>query len=237
MAHKAGKVVGMESLLFPIIMLAVTLTGGGLSLFLLNNKQKKMKKKTENSPLLTAQRFVNVKDIRGSYLYTRDGFIFIYLRIHPISIDLYSKTEKAMLIKTLTAELSDLQFPFKFIALSRPVDISPIITDLSEMVREAEDKRKELLRQEILQMSGYALSGEIVERQYYVCLWDSYEEDKENEISKRAALLCEKLMAGSVFGDILSEKEIARLLNLINNPSYVHLEDAEFSPSIPVLDT
>lgn len=226
----------MENLLFPIIMLTVTIIGGGLFLFIMNSKQRKSRKESEKSAIVTAQHFINVKDIRGNYLYTRDGYLFIYLRIHPISIDLYSKAEKAILIKTLTAELSDLQYPFKFIALSRPVDISPIIIDLSDKVREAEDKRKELLRQEIMQMSGYALSGEIVERQYYICLWDIFEEGNEMELRKRAALLSEKLMAGSVSSDILSEKEIVRFLNLVNNPSYVHLEDTEFSPSIPILE-
>lgn len=226
----------MENLLFPIIMLTVTIIGGGLFLFIMDSKQRKSKKESEKSAIVTAQHFINVKDIRGNYLYTRDGYLFIYLRIHPISIDLYSKAEKAILIKTLTAELSDLQYPFKFIALSRPVDISPIIIDLSDKVREAEDKRKELLRQEIMQMSGYALSGEIVERQYYICLWDIFEEGNEMELRKRATLLSEKLMAGSVSSDILSEKEIVRFLNLVNNPSYVHLEDTEFSPSIPILE-
>lgn len=55
-------------------------------------------------------------------------------------------------------------------------------------------------------------------------------------MSKRATLLSEKLMAGSVSSDILFEKEIVRFLNLVNNPSYVHLEDTEFSPSIPILE-
>lgn len=226
----------MENLLFPIIMLTVTIIGGGLFLFIMNSKQRKSRKESEKSAIVTAQHFINVKDIRGNYLYTRDGYLFIYLRIHPISIDLYSKAEKAILIKTLTAELSDLQYPFKFIALSRPVDISPIIIDFSDKVRDAEDKRKELLHQEIMQMSGYALSGEIVERQYYICLWDIFEEGNEMELSKRATLLSEKLMAGSVSSDILFEKEIVRFLNLVNNPSYVHLEDTEFSPSIPILE-
>lgn len=39
----------------------------------------------------------------------------------------------------------------------------------------------------------------------------------------------------SVTCDILTEKEIVRLINLVNNPSYTHLEDAETAASIPVL--
>ena len=103
------------------------------------------------------------------------------------------------------------------------------------MLKEAEDKRKELLRQEILQMGGFALSGEIVERQFYIALWEKQEEGIERDLLKRASLLCEKFATGGVACDILTEKEIVRLINLVNNPSYTHLEDAETAASIPVL--
>lgn len=225
----------MESLLFPIIMLAVTLTGGGILLLFLKKARKSPRTDAESAAMQTAQQFINVKDIKDKYLYTRDRMVFIYLRLHAISIDLYSKSEKNVLIKTLTAELSDIQYPFKFMALSRPVDISPLITELGEMLKEAEDKRKELLRQEILQMGGFALSGEIVERQFYIALWEKQEEGIERDLAKRASLLCEKFATGGVACDILTEKEIVRLLNLINNPSYTHLEDEETAASIPTL--
>lgn len=225
----------MNSLLFPIIMLAVTLTGGGMLLLFLKTAKKHPQTETGSAAIQTAQQFINVRDIRDKYLYTRDGMVFVYLRLHAISIDLYSRSEKNVLIKTLTAELSDIQYPFKFMALSRPVDISPLITEMGEMLKEAEDKRKELLRQEILQLGGFALSGEIVERQFYIALWEKQEEGTERELSKRASLLCEKFAAGGVACDILAEKEIVRLLNLVNNPSYTHLEDAETAASIPML--
>lgn len=225
----------MESLLFPIIMLAVTLIGGGILLLFLKTGKKSLQTDADNIAIQTAQQFINVKDIRDKYLYTRDGMVFVYLRIHAISIDLYSKSEKNVLIKTLTAELSDIQYPFKFMALSRPVDISPLITEMSEMLKEAEDKRKELLRQEILQMGDLALSGEIVERQFYIALWEKQEEGSERDLLKRAVLLCEKFAAGGIACDILAEKEIVRLINLVHNPSYIHLEDAETGAGIPVL--
>ena len=70
-------------------------------------------------------------------------------------------------------------------AVSRPVDISPLIADMQSMLKDAGDKQKELLRQEILQMSGYALSGEIVERQFYISLWEKYEDGVEKDLFKR----------------------------------------------------
>ena len=224
----------MEGLIFPIIMLAVTLLGGGLLLIVLKHSKPKNKGGGESLAIQTAQEFINVRDIQDKFLYTTDGLILTFVRIHSISIDLYSKEEKNSLICQLTAELSDIQYPFKFLAVSRPVDISPVITDMQSMLKEADDRRKELLRQEILQMSGFALSGEIVERQFYVSLWERAEE-AEKELFKRAALFSEKFSGCGIPCDVLGEKEIVRLLNLVHNPSYTHLEDTEFSAAIPTL--
>lgn len=225
----------MEGLLFPIIMLSITLVGGGLLLFILRHSRPGNQTGGNIHAIQTAQEFINVKDIRDRYLYTKDGLILVFIRIHSISTDLFSKAEKYSLIRQLTAELSDIQYPFKFMAVSKPVDISPVITDMQAMLKEADDRRKELLRQEILQMSGFALSGEIVERQFYVSLWAQAEDGAEKELSRRAGLFAEKFSGCGISGNILGEKEIVQLLNLVHNPSYTHLEDAEFSASIPIL--
>jgi len=216
-------------------MLAVTLGGGGIFLLILKNGKKKPVANEENAAMQTAQEFINIKDIKDRFLYTKDGMTLIFLRLHAISIDLYSKSEKSVLIKQLTAELSDIQYPFKFMAVSRPVDISPLINDLTAMLKNSDEKRKELLRQEILQMSSYALSGEIVERQFYISLWDKYEDGIEKDLYKRAALLAEKFTTNGIGCEVIGEKEIVRLINLVHNPSYVHLEDAETAASIPLL--
>lgn len=225
----------MEGLLFPIIMLSITLLGGGLLLFVLKHSGPVNQTGGVSPAIQTAQEFINVKDIKDRYLYTADGLVLVFIRIHSISIDLYSKAEKYSLIRQLTAELSDIQYPFKFMAVSKPVDISPVITDMQSMLKDADDRRKELLRQEILQMSGFALSGEIVERQFYVSLWAQAEDGAEKELSRRAGLFAEKFSGCGISGNMLGEKEIVQLLNLVHNPSYTHLEDAEFSASIPIL--
>lgn len=178
----------MQGLIFPIIMLAVTLIGGSFLLLYIKYSNKNKKRNEEIETIKTAQEFINVKDIKDKYLYTNDNMIMMFIRIHSVSIDLYSKTEKNTLIKTLTAELSDIQYPFKFIALSRPVDISPLISDMSEMLKYSDDKRKELLRQEISEMSGYALSGEIVERQFFISVWDKFEDGIEREIDRKSVV-------------------------------------------------
>lgn len=223
----------MDGLLFPIIMLAITIIGGGILLLVIKNTKPKAYTSDEEQSMKTAQDFINVKNLKDKFLYTDDGLTLMYVRVQGISIDLYSKNEKTSLIKQLTTELSEINYPFKFMALSRPVDISPLIHELTEELKNADDKRKELLRHEIYQMSSFALSGEIVERQFYISIWDKTDSDNEKELSKRANLLAEKFTSNGIGADVIGEKEIVRILNLVHNPSYTHLEDAEYTPSIP----
>ncbi|MEA3422330.1 MAG: hypothetical protein U9Q80_00730, partial [Bacillota bacterium] len=86
----------------------------------------------------------------------------MYIKINPISIDLFSDTEKEQMCRTLTAELSSARKPFKFLAVSRPVDISPLINEYTQLLSETNDqKQKELLRNEMMVMSNYAISGKM----------------------------------------------------------------------------
>ena len=81
----------MEGLIFPIIMLAVTLLGGGLLLIVLKHSKPKNKGGGESLAMQTAQEFINVRDIQDRYLYTTDGLMLTFVRIHSISILVSSK--------------------------------------------------------------------------------------------------------------------------------------------------
>lgn len=223
-------------MILPIIMIIVCIAlGGGAFLFIrLSDKKKKQSAVEEGQQ--TANEFVNVKDIKGKYLYTRDNLVLCYLKVNAISIDLFSKSEKRQLIKQLTANISGIQHPFKFIAVSRPVDITPLIAELSAALATSDPKQKELLKQEILEMTTFALSGEVVERQFYIVLWEKADEGTEKELLVRAKDFAGNFSDCGINCDILEQQDIVRLCNLINNPAYMHLEDTDFTPSIPILN-
>lgn len=222
-------------MIFPVIMLIICAAlGGGAFLFIrLSDKKKKQAAVAEDRQ--SANEFVNVKDIKGKYLYTRDNLVLCYLKINPISIDLFSKGEKQQLIRQLTANMSGIQHPFKFLAVSRPVDITPLISELSADLATSDPKQKELLKQEILEMTTFALSGEVVERQFYIVLWEKAEDGAEKDLLVKAKDFAGNFSDCGIGCDILEQQDIVRLCNLINNPAYMHLEDTDFSPSIPIL--
>lgn len=218
-----------------IVILAVTLVLGGTALFFLR-KNKEQKIDIEKEKKETAQSFVNVMDIRDKFLYTRDGKIASYIQINPIDINLLSKREKQTLARTLTAELTSERKSFKFIAVSRPVDISPLLTEYQNIISNTNNqKQKELLRHEMYSISNFALSGEVVERQFYIMIWEDYEEGIERDILKRAMEFASKLESSNIKCNILTQNKIVRLCNLINNPAYTNIEDTSFEPSIPFL--
>lgn len=75
------------------ILIVVSLLGGGVAIFFYKNKPSK-KGKVIKVEQKTANKFVNVKDIKDRYLYTSDGHIIMYIKINPISIELFSEREK-----------------------------------------------------------------------------------------------------------------------------------------------
>lgn len=197
---------------------------------------KKFKKKDEevNKSLITAQEFMNVLDIKGNFLYSKDKYVFAYIKINPISIDLLSKRERRNLSKTLTGKLSAEQNKFRFLAVSRPIDITPLINDYSNIMLNSDNpKQKEILRHEMLVMNNYAMSGEVVERQFYIRLYEKHEEGIERDLIKRANDFANIFKESEISCEVLKEQGIIRLCNLINNPAYSHIEDIDFEATIP----
>ena len=167
---------------------------------------------------MTANEFVNVKDIRGSFLYTRDGMALAYLKIFPISTELFSKNEKRLIAKQLTASLSSGQYPFQLLAVSRPVDISPLMAELSSTLTSSSDIKQK-------------------ERQFYIKIWDKAVDRVERDLLQKLKYLSGYFADCGIQTEILEQQDIVRLCNLVNNPAYVHLEDAGFEAAIPILES
>ena len=80
------------------------------------------------------------------------------------------------------------------------------------------------------------MSGEVVERQFYISLWEKSVEGAERDLLNRARLMAENFNGSRVSCEILEQQEIVRLCNLVNNPGYSHLEDSGFDAVIPLIN-
>ena len=176
--------------------------------------KKKEKKKKLTAEQITAQEFTNVLNIQNNYLYTRDGYVIGYIKILPVSVGLLSQREKETLVKQLTAELSVEKEPFHFLAISRPVDMQPLLESYAHLRNETSDPyRRELL--------------------FYFSMKAA--EDVERDLKKRISEFAEHFEAVGIKTEILKDQDIVRLCNLVNNPAVVSIEDEMTDASIPIL--
>ncbi len=221
--------------MFQIVVLIITLAFGGVYFFMINKPKFSTTKDKDSKEKSTAQDFVNVKEIKDRFVYTKDGHVYMYIKLNSISVDLFSEREKKHLTRSLTAELSSEQEVLKFIAVSRPVDITPLINEYNDILINSNDHiQKTLLRQEMMIMNDYAMSGDVVERQFYLMIWNKLNEDAEKNLSKRALDIMSKFESEDIKCHILKEQDIIRFLNLFSNPAYINIEDTNFDATIPL---
>jgi len=184
--------------------------------------------------MMTANEFINVRDVQGQILFGKDGTLFAFLRIQPISLDLLSPREKEAKIRNFAAEFSAEKKGYKFFSISRPVDISGLVSRLAELLAEATDPTlKELLNAETVEIVSFAMTGEVTERQFYLVIWETA--GREKDLLKRAHELAGRFDSCEISTEICGKSTIIQLLNLFSNPNYAHLEDSDVSPSIPAL--
>lgn len=215
----------MEKYILSAVMLVV------LIFYYIITKKPSANKKTKTA-METAQEFMKVERIEDSSLYTTDGNRTMFIKVEGVSVDLLSESEKEHLVKQLTAELSSLNLAFKFTALSRPVDITPIIERMMDKIEEADETRKLLLKHEVNFLNEFSLGGEITERNFYISLWESV---KGKDLEKNIGLFVEKLDNVGIKCSIAGDREIVRILNLLHNPRYTHLEDLDTEKTFPMI--
>ena len=184
--------------------------------------------------MMTANEFVNVQDVRGSILYAKDGALFAFLRIQPISLDLLSPREKEAKIRNFAAEFSAVKKSYKFFSISRPVDISRMIMRLTGILAETTDPvQREMLNAEISEIVSFTMTGEVTERQFYLIIWEPG--GGEKDLLRRANELENRFESCEISAEICGSSAIIQLLNLFTNPNYAHLEDSDITPAIPSL--
>jgi hypothetical protein len=175
---------------------------------------------------ITAQEFINIKDVGENCLYTLDGNVYAFIQIEGLCLELFTNAELMSICKISAAGLSKYRREFKYIAVSRPADIAMTIRDYAEMYSAAEGGRRKLLKEDMEDLAEKVMSGETLERQHYFVIWGNLARESEHEVIKSAHelsnILNEKLTTW-----VLDKRGIIKLCDLVNNPAYVHIENTD----------
>lgn len=172
---------------------------------------------------MTANEFVNVKDIKGGFLYTRDQYVFGFLRIHYFNLDLLSQEERRSKTNALSASFGGSRKPFVYMSFPREIDIDLYKNDLKRRYSEEmfDLGRKHILQELIYEAIELATCGENYEHQHFIKIWEKagvQNREAENVLRERLETMKVAYEGIGVSVDILSrEPEIIKLCNLFGN--------------------
>lgn len=193
---------------------------------------------------MTANDFVNVKDIHGIYLYTRDNCIFSYLRIYPFNIDLLSQAERDALTNRLAAAFDSDRKNFVYCTFPRELDLDAYKGFLKERrIQEMESLgKKHIIDELILKAAEMSSSHENYEHQNVYKLWIQVNEyvsrpQAEGQLRERIFRFRDIYLDAQMKAEILQEKEIIKLCNLYSNSRSANYDiiSSTVQPDFPML--
>lgn len=189
-------------------------------------------KKKINSPELSANLFLGIRDIQNTFLYTIDNNVIAYLKILPKNTKLMSKQEQFAHVKTLTSNLASELKAFKIFTTNRPVDLQKN-QDYQErlMNKETNSKKFALLSQRSRSFGLLSTTGKALESETFIMIWQKNDDNVEQDLTKRLNELKMKFTNSGYKTHILEEKEIIQLVDSYNNPAFAYLEDQNYLPT------
>lgn len=219
-------------IIFPIIIMVIC----AAFLCMMMMMSRNSKKKKESGVEVTAQDFMNVRDIIDHVLYTQDGYGISYVRLQPPMSSLWSKREKCMKTNTIVAEASKHQSDWMVDAVSRPMDITYLVNQYRTLRDNTDNPyRKKLLKEEIRELQNKVVAGEAVERQFYLKIWAPLKDGVEVELLERARQWVSTYESIGISASVLSKPDIIRFCNLVHNPAYINVESETIETAIPMI--
>lgn len=183
----------------------------------------------KKQPTISANRFLNIKDIQGNFLYTIDGKVLAYLKIYPKNCKLMSKDEQRNHAQIITRNFASELKPFKLYFTNRPVNLQKNQDYQAELM----DKEKNALKFSLQgkrsrSFGNLSVRGKALESEIYLIIWADNDEYVEQELIKRLSDLKMKFSNCGYRTEILEERLIIQLVNSYTNPDVAYIENQDY---------
>ena len=191
----------------------------------------KLFQKNKNTQSLN--QFLNIKDIKGNYLYTLDEQVISFIKVNPMNIELLSDKELETKMDFASIEFSNEQFPYKIIVIPRAVDISDYIREQEELRNKlTNDVCIEIINNRIISTTEMIENKNIIENEFYIMIFDSNKDNIEIELNKRANNWISRLKNCGLKSEILEERDIILLVKSFTIPEFARTEGTDYRDNI-----
>ncbi|MBP3673479.1 MAG: hypothetical protein J6J18_06590 [Oscillospiraceae bacterium] len=193
------------------------------------------KKKTAPEQLRTAQELLNVEDIQGKILWTKDKYLFAYIQCRGADNSLLSETDHNSVTEALTLALSEQTEPFQILSIPRTVDTQGMLTKLRQLRQETDsDTRLKLLTGEITALEELAEDG-AKEPLIILKIWVPASRNADRALMERADILVSRLSNNGVAASVLDDERILRLCTIYAELGIWQRENEDGQDDIPIL--
>ena len=190
----------------------------------------KLFQKNKNTQSLN--QFLNIKDIKGNYLYTLDEQVISFIKVNPMNIELLSDKELETKMDFASIEFSNEQFPYKIIVIPRAVDISDYIREQELRNKLTNDVCIEIINNRIISTTEMIENKNIIENEFYIMIFDANKDNIEIELNKRANNWISRLKNCGLKSEILEERDIILLVKSFTIPEFARTEGTDYRDNI-----
>lgn len=191
----------------------------------------KLFQKNKNTQSLNE--FLNIKNIKGNYLYTLDEQVISFIKVNPMNIELLSDKELESKMDFESIEFSNEQFPYKIIVIPRAVDISDYIREQEELRNKlTNDVCIEIINNRIISTTEMIENKNIIENEFYIMIFDANKDNIEVELNKRANNWISRLKNCGLKSEILEERDIILLVKSFTIPEFARTEGTDYRDNI-----
>lgn len=181
----------------------------------------------------TLNEFLNIKNIKDYYLYTLDGQVMLFMKIFPINTDLFSEEELANKMDSMSIEFSNEQNPYTVFVIPRKVDIADFINEQQELKRGLQDDASiQIVEKRIIYTHELVADKNIIENEFYLCIWCKEGENAEENLIKRANNWKQRFINCDFDTEVLTKTEIILMVKSFTIPEFARKEDTDYSDNI-----
>lgn len=174
--------------------------------------------------------FVDAADVKEEFLYRKDGYICMYLRIYPFNLNLKSKQERKEITKNLVAEFQADRKDFVYFTLPREIDLDKYKNNLKARHQdEVNIGKRHILADMMVESAMLSTSGENFEHQHFMKIWKKGKDRKnvENDLRDRIKDFQTWYRNVGIETAVVSNSEIVKLCNLFGNSLQASFENVE----------
>lgn len=182
----------------------------------------------ENS--MAVRDFIDAEDVKGIFLYRKDGYVLGFLRVYFFNLNLKSKVEKRGITDILTSSFKDDRKDFDYFTLPREIDLDKYKDLLKSMHSNTVDLgKRHILAKMMLEGARLSMSGQNFEHQHFIRIWsrDKSRGRAEEEVRERLRDFKERYASVDISTQILDEQDITKLCNLFGNSLQASFERAD----------